>query len=170
VRAGALADLIVVDGNPLQDITLLTGQGEHLSLVMQSGTSTAAADRRHGAFTVAVFRTPSEKLRRACFSLYHLDLDETSSRSADHAYIATSPLPSLIAFEAAMRHGSFTRAALNCISRKRHQPPDCPAGALPRQEAVPARAARTAPDGQRPALWRWCSACWSIVPKPPKTS
>jgi imidazolonepropionase-like amidohydrolase len=37
VRAGAQADLIVVDGNPLQDITLLTGQGEHLSLVMQAG-------------------------------------------------------------------------------------------------------------------------------------
>ena len=37
LREGALADLIVVDGNPLQDITLLTGQGEHLCLVMQAG-------------------------------------------------------------------------------------------------------------------------------------
>ncbi len=37
VRAGALADLIVVDGNPLDDIHLLAGQGEHLSLVMQGG-------------------------------------------------------------------------------------------------------------------------------------
>jgi imidazolonepropionase-like amidohydrolase len=37
VRVGALADLIVVDGNPLLDINLLTGQGEHISLVMQGG-------------------------------------------------------------------------------------------------------------------------------------
>src|SRR5450830_141184 len=37
VRAGARADLIVVDGNPLDDIHLLAGQGEHLSLVMQGG-------------------------------------------------------------------------------------------------------------------------------------
>lgn len=37
VRVGARADLIVVNGNSLDDIGLLTGQGEHLALVMQSG-------------------------------------------------------------------------------------------------------------------------------------
>ncbi|MBY4897411.1 amidohydrolase family protein [Cupriavidus sp. AU9028] len=37
VRAGAQADLLLVDGDPLQDITLLTGQGRHLSMVMQAG-------------------------------------------------------------------------------------------------------------------------------------
>ncbi|AMO93631.1 amidohydrolase family protein [Collimonas fungivorans] len=37
VRVGALADLIVVDGNPLADISLLAGQGKHLALVMQAG-------------------------------------------------------------------------------------------------------------------------------------
>lgn len=37
VRAGALADLIAVDGNPLADIGLLGGQGKHLAMVMQAG-------------------------------------------------------------------------------------------------------------------------------------
>jgi imidazolonepropionase-like amidohydrolase len=37
VAAGALADLVVVDGNPLADLSLLTGQGRHLSLIMQDG-------------------------------------------------------------------------------------------------------------------------------------
>lgn len=37
IALGARADLIVVDGNPLEDMRLLTGQGEHLSLIMQSG-------------------------------------------------------------------------------------------------------------------------------------
>jgi len=37
VAAGAAADLIVVDGNPLKDLSLLTGQGQHLSLIMRGG-------------------------------------------------------------------------------------------------------------------------------------
>lgn len=37
VAPGALADLVVVDGNPLEDIALLDGQGENLALIMQDG-------------------------------------------------------------------------------------------------------------------------------------
>jgi imidazolonepropionase-like amidohydrolase len=37
VAPGALADLLVVDGDPLKDLELLTGQGRHLSLIMQAG-------------------------------------------------------------------------------------------------------------------------------------
>lgn len=37
IQQGALADLIVVDGDPLADLSLLTGQGEHLSLIMKGG-------------------------------------------------------------------------------------------------------------------------------------
>jgi imidazolonepropionase-like amidohydrolase len=37
VKAGALADLIVVDGDPLQDLSLLTHQGAHLPLIMKGG-------------------------------------------------------------------------------------------------------------------------------------
>ncbi|MEX1109132.1 MAG: amidohydrolase family protein, partial [Dongiaceae bacterium] len=37
VAPGALADLIVVDGDPLANLDLLAGQGEHLSLIMQAG-------------------------------------------------------------------------------------------------------------------------------------
>ncbi|MBO0738580.1 MAG: amidohydrolase family protein [Alphaproteobacteria bacterium] len=37
VAPGARADLIVVDGNPLADISLLDGQGEHLTHVMKDG-------------------------------------------------------------------------------------------------------------------------------------
>ena len=34
---GAWADLIVVNGNPLEDISLLTGQGKHIPLILQQG-------------------------------------------------------------------------------------------------------------------------------------
>jgi imidazolonepropionase-like amidohydrolase len=34
---GARADLIAVDGDPLRDIALLDGQGEHLSVIMKDG-------------------------------------------------------------------------------------------------------------------------------------
>jgi imidazolonepropionase-like amidohydrolase len=34
---GACADLIAVDGDPLADISLLDGQGEHLSVIMKEG-------------------------------------------------------------------------------------------------------------------------------------
>lgn len=37
VRAGAIADLIVVDGDPIADIAVLTGQGERIPLVMKAG-------------------------------------------------------------------------------------------------------------------------------------
>ena len=37
VAAGALADLIVVDGDPLKDIARLLGQGDHLAAIMKDG-------------------------------------------------------------------------------------------------------------------------------------
>ncbi|MER9390219.1 amidohydrolase family protein [Mesorhizobium sp. M0435] len=38
IASGAFADLIVVDGNPLDDLTLLTHQGRHVPLIMREGT------------------------------------------------------------------------------------------------------------------------------------
>jgi len=37
VAPGAFADLIVVDGNPLDDLSLLTRQGRHMPLIMREG-------------------------------------------------------------------------------------------------------------------------------------
>ena len=37
VAAGAIADLLVVDGDPLKDLSLLCGQGRHLNLVLKNG-------------------------------------------------------------------------------------------------------------------------------------
>ncbi|WP_456705151.1 amidohydrolase family protein [Bradyrhizobium sp. USDA 4449] len=37
IAPDALADLLVVDGNPLHDVTCLLGQGEHIPLVMKAG-------------------------------------------------------------------------------------------------------------------------------------
>jgi imidazolonepropionase-like amidohydrolase len=37
VAPGAFADLIVVDGNPLQDLSLLTRQGAHMKLIVKGG-------------------------------------------------------------------------------------------------------------------------------------
>ena len=37
VARGAAADLIVVDGDPIRDISVLTGQGERIPLVMLAG-------------------------------------------------------------------------------------------------------------------------------------
>ena len=37
VSAGALADLLIVDGDPLEDIGVLTGQGERIAAVMKGG-------------------------------------------------------------------------------------------------------------------------------------
>jgi imidazolonepropionase-like amidohydrolase len=36
-RLGALADVLLVDDDPLQDLSLLAGLGEALTLVMRSG-------------------------------------------------------------------------------------------------------------------------------------
>lgn len=37
VAPGARADLITVDGAPLADISLLDGQGEHITHIMKDG-------------------------------------------------------------------------------------------------------------------------------------
>ena len=37
VKEGALADLIVVDGDPLKDLSLLTDQGRHMPAIMKAG-------------------------------------------------------------------------------------------------------------------------------------
>lgn len=37
IAPDAIADLLVVDGNPLRDVACLLGQGEHIPLVMKSG-------------------------------------------------------------------------------------------------------------------------------------
>jgi imidazolonepropionase-like amidohydrolase len=37
LKAGAFADILVVDGNPLKDLKLFQGQGQHLSVIMKAG-------------------------------------------------------------------------------------------------------------------------------------
>jgi imidazolonepropionase-like amidohydrolase len=37
VKPGAYADILVVDGDPIKKLELLTGQGEHLSVIMKAG-------------------------------------------------------------------------------------------------------------------------------------
>jgi cytosine/adenosine deaminase-related metal-dependent hydrolase len=37
IAPGAWADLLVVNGNPLRDVSCLLGQGEHIPLVMEDG-------------------------------------------------------------------------------------------------------------------------------------
>jgi imidazolonepropionase-like amidohydrolase len=37
VKAGAFADILVVDGDPIKKLELLTGQGENLSVIMKAG-------------------------------------------------------------------------------------------------------------------------------------
>jgi imidazolonepropionase-like amidohydrolase len=37
LKAGAFADLLLVDGNPLKNLKLLQGQGQHLSMIMKGG-------------------------------------------------------------------------------------------------------------------------------------
>ncbi len=37
IAPGAIADILVVDGNPLEDISLLAGHGEHLLVIMKDG-------------------------------------------------------------------------------------------------------------------------------------
>jgi imidazolonepropionase-like amidohydrolase len=38
VKPGAFADILVVDGDPIKKLELLTGQGEHLSVIMKAGS------------------------------------------------------------------------------------------------------------------------------------
>ena len=37
IAPGAVADLLLVDGDPLRDIHLLDGQGDHLDLIVRGG-------------------------------------------------------------------------------------------------------------------------------------
>jgi imidazolonepropionase-like amidohydrolase len=37
LKPGAFADIILVDGNPLKDLTVLQGQGKHLAAIMKGG-------------------------------------------------------------------------------------------------------------------------------------
>jgi imidazolonepropionase-like amidohydrolase len=37
LKPGAFADLLVVNGNPLEDLGVLSGQGERLDLIMRGG-------------------------------------------------------------------------------------------------------------------------------------
>lgn len=37
IKPGAIADLLLVDGNPLTDITCLLGQGEHIRVIIKDG-------------------------------------------------------------------------------------------------------------------------------------
>ena len=37
IAPGAIADMIVVDGNPLDDLALLTGQGRYMPVILQAG-------------------------------------------------------------------------------------------------------------------------------------
>jgi imidazolonepropionase-like amidohydrolase len=39
IRPGANADMVVVDGDPLKDLSLLTAQGKHMSLIMKGGVA-----------------------------------------------------------------------------------------------------------------------------------
>ena len=43
IAPGAFADLIAVDGDPLKDLDLLTGQGAHMKLIMQGGKAVKKA-------------------------------------------------------------------------------------------------------------------------------
>jgi imidazolonepropionase-like amidohydrolase len=37
IATGALADLLVVDGDPLENLSLLEEQGKHLAVIMKGG-------------------------------------------------------------------------------------------------------------------------------------
>ena len=37
IKSGAFADIVIVDGNPISDISLLTNQGLHMPAIMKNG-------------------------------------------------------------------------------------------------------------------------------------
>ena len=39
ITPGAFADVVAVEGNPLKDLGLLTGQGAHMPLIMKDGVA-----------------------------------------------------------------------------------------------------------------------------------
>lgn len=47
VSVGAIADLVVVKGDPVQDLSLLLGQGEHIPFIMKNGAAVKTDGRLH---------------------------------------------------------------------------------------------------------------------------
>ncbi|GAB3627088.1 peptidase M38 [Pandoraea terrae] len=47
MAVGAVADLVVVDGDPVRDISLLLGQGEHIPVVVKAGVCVKTDGRLH---------------------------------------------------------------------------------------------------------------------------
>jgi imidazolonepropionase-like amidohydrolase len=58
VTPGAFADLLVVDGDPLEDLTVLLGQGEHLAAIMKEGAFYKNALNPSAADAAQVRREP----------------------------------------------------------------------------------------------------------------
>ena len=58
IAPGAYADLLVVDGDPLEDLTVLSGQGEHLAAIMKEGTFYKNALNPSAADAAQVRREP----------------------------------------------------------------------------------------------------------------
>src|ERR1700731_5115267 len=64
IAPGARADLIAVEGDPLADIALLDGQGEHLTHIMKDGVFLQAAITRDGGYAFSSSRKTVSPITR----------------------------------------------------------------------------------------------------------